>query len=183
MRTFVCAMTLAALLAAGCGTKKTVVTPGGSATVEEGGGTVKTTISTTEGTAVVEQNEKEGTAKLTATDASGKTTSIETTTKFDLSELGVETYPGAVLSDNPNDSAKVMSEGGQMVTARLRTKDKPEKVEAFYKRLLKNPSSFSTSENATVTGKNAAGDTVMISAQWESKEGKTVISYLVTKKK
>ena len=64
-------LTLAALMAVGCGSKKTVVGPGGTATVEENGDNKKTTINTTDGNTVVEQNDKEGTAKVTATDASG----------------------------------------------------------------------------------------------------------------
>lgn len=176
-------LTLAALMAVGCGSKKTVVGPGGTATVEENGDNKKTTINTADGNAVVEQNDKEGTAKVTATDASGKTTTYETSNKLDVSELGVDVYPGATLEEGQNAAAKVKTNEGEMVTAKLLTPDKPEKIEAFYKKLLKDATSFSNAESATVSGKTTGGDSVMITASWNKDQSKTEIGILVTKKK
>lgn len=183
MKTILGAALTAAVLVAGCGSKQTVVGPGGSATVEQSGGNVKTTINTPEGQAVVEQNEAAGTSKFTATDASGKTTTIEATTKFDVAELGVDLYPGAKLSNEQSDAAKVETPEGTMLTVRFATPDKPDKVEVFYKKLLKSPSSFSTGETCMVSGKNAAGNDVVVTSEWNKDQGQTTVSLVVTKKK
>lgn len=183
MKSLYFALALVSLLAIGCGSKKTVVGPGGTATVEESGDNKKTTINTTEGTAIVEQNDKEGTSKITATDASGKTSTFETSNKLDLAELGVDIYPGATLEEGENAAAKVKTNEGEMITAKLLTSDKPEKIEAFYKKLLKGATSFSNAESATISGKTTGGDSVMITASWNKEQSKTEIGILVTKKK
>lgn len=175
-------LVLVALLAVGCGSKETVVGPGGSATVEQNGDNKKTTIHTAEGTAVVEENKNDGTSKVTSTNASGKTSTFETSTKFDLSELGVDIYPGATLVEEQNAAAKVKTNEGTMVTAKLQSTDKPEKIEAFYKKAVKNATSFSSEESATISGKTAAGDQVMITASWNKDQSKSEIGILVTKK-
>jgi len=183
MKTIYFALAVSMLLAVGCGSQKTVVTPGGTATVEESGGSVKTTVNTPEGQAVVEHNEAAGTSKFTATDASGKSMTIEATSKFDVAELGVDVYPGAKLSGEQNDAAKVETSDGTMVTARFTTSDKPEQVEAFYKKLLKTTSAFSSGDSSMVSGKNSAGNEVIVTSEWNKDQGKTTIAIVVTKKK
>ena len=77
-----------------------------------------------------------GAAKITTTDASGKTSQIEMgAAKVDEAELGVPFYPGA--SPAEGGSSKVSTPEGIMVSVFLQSADSPDKVSAFYRDRLK----------------------------------------------
>lgn len=77
-----------------------------------------------------------GSAKITTTDASGKTSQIEMgAAKVDEAELGVPFYPGAKLAEG--GSSKVSTPEGSMVSVFLQSGDSPDKVAAFYRERLK----------------------------------------------
>src|SRR5258706_10795438 len=77
-----------------------------------------------------------GGAKITTTDASGKTSQIEMgAAKVGEAELGVPFYPGA----NPAEgsSTKVSTPDGSVYSVFLQSPDSPDKVAAFYRERLK----------------------------------------------
>ena len=77
-----------------------------------------------------------GSAKITTTDASGKTTQVEMgAAKVGEAELGVPFYPGA--SPTEGGSSKVSTPEGSMVSVFLQSPDSPDKVAAFYRDRLK----------------------------------------------
>ncbi len=77
-----------------------------------------------------------GSAKITTTDASGKTTHVEVgTAKVGESELGVPFYPGAKSGDG--ESSKISTPEGNMYTVVLHSPDPADKVAAFYRDKLK----------------------------------------------
>lgn len=77
-----------------------------------------------------------GSAKITATDASGKTTQVELgAAKVSEAELGVPFYPGAKLGEG--ESSKVSTPEGSMYTVTLHSADPVDKVAAFYRERLK----------------------------------------------
>ena len=77
-----------------------------------------------------------GSAKITTTDASGKTSQIEMgAAKVGEAELGVPFYPGA--SPAEGSSSKVSTPDGSMYSVLLQSADSPDKVAAFYRDRLK----------------------------------------------
>ena len=77
-----------------------------------------------------------GSARITTTDASGKTSQIEMGgVKVDEAELGVPFYPGA--SPAEGGSSKVSTPDGSMYSVFLQSADSPDKVAAFYRDRLK----------------------------------------------
>ena len=77
-----------------------------------------------------------GSAKITTTDASGKTSQIEMgAAKVGEAELGVPFYPGA--SPAEGGSSKVSTPDGSMYSVFLQSADSPDKVAAFYRDRLK----------------------------------------------
>lgn len=77
-----------------------------------------------------------GSARITTTDASGKTTQVEMgAAKVGEAELGVPFYPGA--SPAEGGSSKVSTPDGSMYTVMLHSADSPDKVAAFYRDRLK----------------------------------------------
>jgi hypothetical protein len=77
-----------------------------------------------------------GSAKITTTDASGKTSQIEMgAAKVGEAELGVPIYPGS--SPAEGGSSKVSTPDGSMYTVMLHSADSPDKVAAFYRDRLK----------------------------------------------
>lgn len=106
----------AALVAAGCARKHTVVTPGGNVTVTENGGKSKTVkVDTGDGKATIEVEKKTITEK----------------------ELGVAVYPGATAEMSGSyEGAPGQGEG--MKQHMLTTPDDFDKVFEFYKSKLKN---------------------------------------------
>jgi hypothetical protein len=77
-----------------------------------------------------------GSAKITTTDASGKTSQIEMgAAKVSEADLGVPFYPGA--SPAEGSSSKVSTPDGSMYSVLLQSADSPDKVAAFYRDKLK----------------------------------------------
>ncbi len=77
-----------------------------------------------------------GAAKITTTDASGKTSQIEMgAAKVGEAELGVPFYPGA--SPAEGSSTKVSTPDGSVYSVFLQSPDSPDKVAAFYRERLK----------------------------------------------
>jgi hypothetical protein len=77
-----------------------------------------------------------GSAKITTTDASGKTSQIEMgAAKVGEAELGVPFYPGASTAEG--SSSKVSTPDGSMYSVFLQSADSPDKVAAFYRDRLK----------------------------------------------
>ena len=77
-----------------------------------------------------------GSAKITTTDASGKTTHVEMgAAKVSESDLGLPFYPGATPGEG--GSSKVSTPEGSMYTVLLHTADPADKVAAFYRERLK----------------------------------------------
>ncbi len=79
------------------------------------------------------------TAKITTTDASGKTSQVEIGgARVGEAELGVPLYPGAKVGEGA--SSKVSTPDGTMYTVMLQTPDATDKVAAFYREKLKGMS-------------------------------------------
>jgi hypothetical protein len=77
-----------------------------------------------------------GSAKITTTDASGKTSQMEIGgAKVSESDVGVPFYPGAKIGEGA--SSKVSTPEATMVTVMLQTPDATDKVAAFYRDKLK----------------------------------------------
>lgn len=77
-----------------------------------------------------------GSAKITTTDASGKTTHMEMgAAKVGEAELGVPFYPGAKPAEGA--SSKVSTPDGSMYTVVLHSDDPTDKVAGFYRDRLK----------------------------------------------
>jgi len=77
-----------------------------------------------------------GSAKITTTDASGKTTHVEVgAAKIDEADLGLPFYPGTKPGDG--ESSKVSTPEGNMYTVVLHSTDPADKVAAFYRDKLK----------------------------------------------
>ena len=77
-----------------------------------------------------------GSARITTTDASGKTSQIEMgAAKVGEAEVGVPFYPGA--SPTEGGSSKVSTPEGSMYSVFLQSADSPDKVAAFYRDRLK----------------------------------------------
>lgn len=77
-----------------------------------------------------------GSARITTTDASGKTSQIEMgAAKVGEAEVGVPFYPGA--SPTEGGSSKVSTPDGSMYSVFLQSADSPDKVAAFYRDRLK----------------------------------------------
>lgn len=75
-------------------------------------------------------------AKITTTDASGKTTHVEVgAARVDESELGVPFYPGTKPGEG--ESSKISSPDGNLYTVVLHSADPADKVAAFYRDKLK----------------------------------------------
>jgi len=75
-------------------------------------------------------------AKITTTDASGKTSQLEIgAAKIGESDVGVPFYPGAKPSEG--GSSKISTPDGTMYTVLLQTSDPADKVAAFYRDKLK----------------------------------------------
>ncbi len=84
-------------------------------------------------------NLSSGAAKITTTDASGKTTHIEMgAAKVNETELGVPFYPGTQPGEG--ESSKVSTPDGSMYTVVLHSADPADKVAAFYRERLKSMS-------------------------------------------
>jgi hypothetical protein len=80
-----------------------------------------------------------GSANITTTDASGKTTHMEMgAAKVGETELGVPFYPGAQPGEG--ESSKVTTPDGSMYTVILHSADPIDKVAAFYRERLKGMS-------------------------------------------
>lgn len=77
-----------------------------------------------------------GSARITTTDASGKTTQVEMgAAKVGEAEVGVPFYPGARPGEG--GSSKVTTPDGSMYTVILHSADPADKVAAFYRERLK----------------------------------------------
>jgi hypothetical protein len=77
-----------------------------------------------------------GSAKVTTTDANGKTVQMEMGgAKVTEADLGLPIYPGATPIEGK--ATKMNSSDGNMATLELQTNDAPEKVAAFYRERLK----------------------------------------------
>jgi hypothetical protein len=80
-----------------------------------------------------------GSAKITTTDASGKTSQMEMGgARVGESELGVPFYPGTKPAEG--QSSKVSTPDGTMYTVMLNSSDPVDKVAAFYRDRLKGMS-------------------------------------------
>ena len=77
-----------------------------------------------------------GSAKITTTDASGKTSQVEIGgAKVAEADVGVPFYPGAKIGEGA--SSKVSTPDANMYTVMLQTPDATDKVAAFYRDKLK----------------------------------------------
>jgi hypothetical protein len=77
-----------------------------------------------------------GGAKITTTDASGKTSQMEMgSAKVTEADLGVPFYPGTQPAEG--QATRVTTPDGTMVTVGLLSPDAPDKVAAFYRDKLK----------------------------------------------
>jgi hypothetical protein len=77
-----------------------------------------------------------GGAKITTTDASGKTSQMEMgTAKVTEADLGVPFYPGTQPTEG--QATRVTTPDGTMTTVGLQSPDAPDKVAAFYRDRLK----------------------------------------------
>jgi hypothetical protein len=77
-----------------------------------------------------------GGTTITATDAQGNTTKIESgMAQITEADLGVPLYPGAQLEGT---GSRVTSPDGSLVQALVRSSDPPAKVAAFYRQVLKD---------------------------------------------
>jgi uncharacterized protein YebE (UPF0316 family) len=106
---------------AGCSKKQTYKAPGGDeeVTVEEKGG---------------------GKGKVTVKGKEGEKMTMETgASKVSEEELGLPIYPGAEQTGSMNWSLSAKEEGGSVSTVSFTTKDAYDKVLAFYKDKVKNP--------------------------------------------
>jgi len=137
-------MLIPVIMGAGCGKKRTYVTPGGTVHVEQKRGDDQTVqIDTGKGTATFE------TGKKSITEA----------------ELGAPVYPGAVVESSGSFED---SGSGQNTTQHvLTTSDGFDKVLAFYKSNLKNIKSSVTNTTADESmamlgAKTAAGDEINV---------------------
>ena len=147
----------------GCSrSKKTVLVPGGTATVttEKGIGGEKNT---------VEVKTKEGKATFTA----------EKGAEITEAELGVPVYPGA----ESVSSGKFEGQGGQAQNVEhhsLSTKDDFTKVVAFYKSKLKNPQNSYVQEagkdKMAMFNIEQGKTSIVVHVVYTEKEGKTIIN-------
>ena len=79
---------------------------------------------------------KDGGAKVTVTDAQGKTSQMEFgSAQLSEADVGVPFYPGAKLDDA--SSTRMAGPDGTMLSVGLRTPDSADKVAAFYRERLK----------------------------------------------
>ena len=104
------------VIAAGCGSKRTYVGPGGKVTVNQKGGAKTVEVQTDKGKATID------TGKKTITEA----------------ELGVPVYPGATVEVSGNYEGTEAGKTGSMQQTMLTTSDDFDKVLEFYKSKLKN---------------------------------------------
>jgi hypothetical protein len=151
---------MAVLVACGCSRKTTTVVPGArKVTVEEKGkGEGKVTVKSKEGEMTMEMGKK-----ATVTEA----------------ELGVPIYPGAEQGESGTWSMTGKEGSGSTAVYQFKTKDPYDKVFAFYKDKIKNPTS--TIEN-TSDGKKLGliqvvdeGKKLMIHVTVQEKDGQTEI--------
>jgi hypothetical protein len=78
----------------------------------------------------------EGSARITTTDASGKTSQLEMgAANVTEAELGVPLYPGATMMEG--QSTRVTTPDGTSVSIGMRSGDPPAKVAGFYRERLK----------------------------------------------
>jgi hypothetical protein len=84
-------------------------------------------------------NLSEGAMKVTTTDASGKTTSMEMgNAKITEAELGLPFYPGAKPTEG--SSMRIVNGANTSLQQALHSDDAPDKVAAFYRDKLKSMS-------------------------------------------
>lgn len=77
-----------------------------------------------------------GSARITTTDASGKTSHVEMgAASVTESDLGVPLYPGTKLGEG--QATRISTPDGSAVTVALHSEDAPAKVAAFYRERLK----------------------------------------------
>jgi hypothetical protein len=127
MRLVLCLLVCGAVVAAGCGSKKTYSTPAGDVTVERKGEQTTATVKTEQGTATVQVGSKAE------------------------AEVGLVGYPGAQAEQNV--TWKGEQEGEKLVQVHLTTPDSFDQVKAFYQKQYPDAEvsmSMSTPELQTV---------------------------------
>ena len=145
---------IAAIAVGGCA-KKTIVTPGGVAQVQKTG---------------------KDSAKVTLKGNNGETTTIESNknAKVTEAELGVPIYPGADVGDAGSWSMSGKEGSGSTNACTMKTKDPYDKVYAFYKDKIKNPT-------MAMENKDADGKPVGM-FQIVSEDKKTITSVAISEK-
>ena len=118
---FLCAAMIA-VMAAGCGSKKTIETPGGEVTVEERGGKTEVTFEDEEGKGKLEFKGDEMSGTITTEEG---TVSFGAEAKITEEELGLPFYPGA-------EPGQTVEQDKSFAQAYFTTPDSVDKVKAFY---------------------------------------------------
>jgi hypothetical protein len=167
----------------GCGKKETIVTPGGTATVEENGDKTNMTVKSGEGTVNVEQDKSGNNLKVTSQNEKGEKSTMESSSNIDPKELGIAVYPGSQLSQKQGDSMKMDSPEQVAYNCKYTTSDGAGKVAEFFKKQLTDATSYASGDNCVVSGKSSSGDDVAINAQVDKKTKQTEIVISVIKKK
>ena len=118
---FLCAAMIA-VMAAGCGSKKTIETPGGEVTVEERRGGTEVTFEDEEGKGKLEFKGDEMSGTITTEEG---TVSFGAEAKITEEELGLPFYPGA-------KPGQTIQHDKGFAQAYFSTPDSVDKVKAFY---------------------------------------------------
>lgn len=170
----------ALILLAGCGGKKTttVVTPGGTVTsTEDASGKTTTEYKGEEGELKVDTSQDRSTAEIK--DDRGNVTNVEAGKGVDLAKAGIPLYPGAAIADEGRAAATATGAQASIAAGALTTSDPPGKVLDWYEKQLKSAQKITTPDGGMVMGKNAAGDSVIVTVAAE--DGKTTIGVQVHK--
>jgi hypothetical protein len=164
MRTWAILLLVVALLlsaACGCSNKKTATMPGGGkVTVEETG---------------------KGEGKVTVEGKKGEQMTMETKKNPTVTEaeLGVPIYPGAEQGESGSWSMSGKEGSGASSVYQFKTKDPYDKVFAFYKDKVKNPTqTMETTSEGKKTGLiqvASEGDKQLISVTVHEEDGETTI--------
>ncbi len=182
------ALIVSLVVISGCGAQKTVaVGPNGEKVTTDGSGNI--VVDDGKGNVTEMKSDKDGSVTVKTKEGAeatyskdGMSGTNEKGEKFEFgksevteAEIGLAFYPG---SSATNEDMKMEEKGKKTFLSTRTTSDDPSKVVDHYKSLLKDVSTFSSADTATISGKLEDGRQVTIIAL--KADGKTRIQMTVT---
>ncbi|MFM9872703.1 MAG: hypothetical protein ACKVQS_04460 [Fimbriimonadaceae bacterium] len=159
-------------------TTTTLKTDGGEIKIDDKNGTSQ--IKDKSGFEMNTKTDSDGSVAYNGKNSKGENFQMQSGKELDLTEFGIEPYPGAEAK-NANASFRTETSQGISASLALVTKDSAAKVIEFYSsKFVDNKTTSTTNNMAMIGGKTANGSSVYITALEEN--GETQIGYTCNSK-